>query len=86
MTTTENNPSTTLGYADLIAELEKNIAEFGDGEYLAIWRKLEGVDTLVDYLPEGVRNEDMAKFWEGRVVPMKASEILEQLREQATWV
>ena len=70
-------------YTELIEELKKDIAEFGDRNYLAIWQKVDGLELLVDYLPEGIRNEEMAKFWEGRVAEMKASEILAQLEEQA---
>ena len=66
----------------LIAEIKQEIMEQNDPNCLAVWRCVNGVDVVVDYLPEGIRNEDIATLLGAKVTSMKASETLAMFEHQ----
>ncbi|MDO4937057.1 MAG: hypothetical protein Q4E62_03995 [Sutterellaceae bacterium] len=68
--------------ANLMAELEVDINEFGDREYRAVWRTVRGKLIIVDYFALDDLEAVERLYPDDCLQVLKASEIFKQLKIQ----
>lgn len=69
-------------YSGLISELHDEVERFGDGDFKAIWRNVDGVDCIVDYLPVDAMGIEHIMEEGDKLVVTRATCILEQVKSQ----